>query len=277
MKGDEILVFDPVVQVEGSEFVLLWNTSTGEIETYLASVLRTNVDKSNPTTATAAESAYSAWLSSSQAILQEQRTYLTARLEQERHEQIEREAGEQLAQMTPEERPSVRTLALRKMPDSQINAGLEKGSLKQKPIKASSYKLGMVYGGLLVAMFNPFAGAATAAILYKLYKARKAVEDAEREIRQTTDRQTFKEKFRRRQKYASYEDYLASDKWLIKRSLVVKRACGRCESPGCTRALDEVHHRLYPRVWGNEPIEWLDGLCEEHHREAHDKHEKIRR
>ena len=144
--------------------------------------------------------------------------------------------------------------------------------MKRKPISASAYQLTMIYGGLIVAALNPIAGAATAAVFYQLYKARKAVEDAEREIRRANENRDFKEKFYRRQKYSSYESYLASDEWRVKRALVVRRANGRCESPACNQAVEEVHHKHYPNVWGNEPIEWLIGLCEKHHREAHGEH-----
>lgn len=135
----------------------------------------------------------------------------------------------------------------------------------------------MVYGGLLVASFHPIAGATTAITFYQLYKARKAVEDAEREIKRAADKQKFKTKFYKRQNFASYYDYLVSSEWRIKRAHVVQRAGGRCESPDCKFALDEVHHKRYPHVWGNEPIDWLIGLCEGHHREAHNKQDSYTR
>ena len=146
--------------------------------------------------------------------------------------------------------------------------------MKRKGISASTYQMGMVYGGLLVAMFNPFAGAATAAAIYPLYKARKKLEDADRQAQREEDRAEFKAKFYRRQRFDSYEAYLASPEWKSKRDAVVRRAKGRCEAPECTSGLDEVHHVRYPRVWGNEPIDWLIGLCEFHHRAAHhpDRH-----
>ena len=127
----------------------------------------------------------------------------------------------------------------------------------------------MVYGGLAAAMFNPVVAAITAASFYKLYKSRKAAEDLERALCRDEERKQFREEFRRRQKHASYEDYLRSNTWQAKRIQVIRRSSGRCESVGCTHSLDEVHHVKYPRVWGHEPIEWLIGLCEEHHREAH--------
>lgn len=127
----------------------------------------------------------------------------------------------------------------------------------------------MVYGGLLVGIFNPLAGAAAAAVLYQMYKAQKAVEDAEREIRRTDEKAEFKAKFYRRQAYGSYEEYLMSDEWSRIRATVVIRANGCCEYTGCKNALEEVHHKYYPRVWGTESTDSLIGLCEKHHRQAH--------
>lgn len=144
--------------------------------------------------------------------------------------------------------------------------------MKRKPVSASSLQLGMVYGGFIATAINPIAGVVTVGFLYKLYKARKAVEDAEHEVQRRAAKEEYKARFYRRQKFASYGDYLASPQWQTKRALVMRRACGRCEMTGCTNALEEVHHKRYPHVWGNEPIDWLVGLCEPHHREAHGNH-----
>ena len=129
--------------------------------------------------------------------------------------------------------------------------------------------MGMIYGGLLVGIFNPLAGAATAAVLYQMYKAQKAVEDAEREIRRIEEKAEFKAKFYKRQNYGSYEEYLVSNEWKRIRAHVVIRAKGCCEFTGCKNALEEVHHKYYPRIWGREAIDSLIGLCEDHHRQAH--------
>src|SRR5687768_8537797 len=91
-EGGDILVYDPDIQVEGSEFVLLWNRRTGDIEVYLATLLRTNIRRAELSRAAGAESAYSAWRSSSEVALQEERAYLTARLAKDRQERLEKEA-----------------------------------------------------------------------------------------------------------------------------------------------------------------------------------------
>ena len=140
-----------------------------------------------------------------------------------------------------------------------------------KPISSSNWKLGCIYGGAIVAAINPVAGAITATVLYRLYKSRKAVEDAELELKATQDRANFRRRFYERQAFASYDEYLGSAIWREKRTLVLQRSTRRCEHPGCNRPVEEVHHKRYPEVWGNEPIDWLVALCVSHHREAHGK------
>ena len=141
--------------------------------------------------------------------------------------------------------------------------------MKRKTPKSSWYKLGMVYGGIGLSLVNPFLGVAVAAVMYKLEKSQKAIEDAERELRVIEERKIFKSRFYARQKYRTYQDYLLSTVWRQKRALVIIRARGRCEAENCENALEEVHHKRYPRVWGTEEIDSLIGLCEEHHREEH--------
>lgn len=68
-----------------------------------------------------------------------------------------------------------------------------------------------------------------------------------------------------------YDEYLQSDTWSYKRYRVIRRANGICEEEGCTATIVEVHHKLYPKRLGDEPIEWLEGLCEQHHRQRHNK------
>lgn len=143
-----------------------------------------------------------------------------------------------------------------------------------KPIHSSWYKLGCIYGGIGIALVNPIAGVATAAAFHQLYKSRRAAEDAERDNKRADDHRKFKKNFYARQNFSSYEEYLGSSLWREKRALVAKRAMGYCEHDLCNRAAEEVHHKRYPRIWGNEPIEWLVALCEEHHRAAHG-HEEI--
>jgi hypothetical protein len=141
--------------------------------------------------------------------------------------------------------------------------------MKRKTPKSSWYKLGMVYGGIGFSFVNPILGVAVAAVLYKLEKSQKALEDAERELRFDEERKIFKAKFFARQRYRTYQEYLISPVWREKRGLVIVRASGRCETEKCANSLEEVHHKYYPRVWGTEEIDSLIGLCEEHHREAH--------
>lgn len=150
--------------------------------------------------------------------------------------------------------------------------------MKVKNISASTLQLIMIYGGIAALAIHPIFGVIFAGVFYKLYSDKKEIEDAARKVRRDSERKEFKEKFYKRQNFKSYQEYLLSPIWRDKRDMVVQRANGQCEKPGCTSPLEEVHHRRYPKVWGNEPIEWLVGLCAEHHREEHgigNKHTRL--
>lgn len=134
---------------------------------------------------------------------------------------------------------------------------------------SSNWLMGAIYGGLAIAAINPIAGAIAAFVCYKAHKKCEAEETVEREDESKQQRHEFRQKFYERQNYASYEAYLSSEAWRIKRGLVIERANGQCESPECPRAVAEVHHIWYPRVWGDEPMSALIGLCEEHHKAEH--------
>lgn len=141
--------------------------------------------------------------------------------------------------------------------------------MKIRNVSSSTLQLIMVYGGIAAIAIHPVVAVIFVGIFYKLYSDKKETEGAERKARRESEQKEFKEKFYKRQKFNSYQEYLLSPAWREKRTMVVQRANGKCEKPGCTSPLEEVHHRRYPKVWGNEPIEWLVGLCAEHHREEH--------
>lgn len=134
---------------------------------------------------------------------------------------------------------------------------------------SSNWMMATVYGGFAVAAFNPIAGAVAAFACYQVYKKLKVQEDAEQAICRQQSQREFKEKFYARQHYASYDEYLMSDVWQEKRASILRRAIGRCEKPECYRPLSEVHHIWYPKVWGEEPLIALIGLCREHHEAEH--------
>lgn len=140
--------------------------------------------------------------------------------------------------------------------------------------KASWYKLATIYGGLGLAVIDPIAGIVAGVAFYNLYKNSKAKEDTQKVANELKRREQFRANFRARQNYDSYQDYLQSHEWRKKRSLVVSRSNGMCEEPACNRALEEVHHKWYPRIWGRESIESLVALCKEHHRKAHRKEQR---
>ena len=137
---------------------------------------------------------------------------------------------------------------------------------EMKRINSSLY----VYGGLVLFAVHPLAGAAAALPLYKLFISRRAEESREREKKIQQQREEFRVKFYARQNYSTYDAYLQSKAWLRKRSLVIERARGICESPSCTQNAAEVHHRWYPKTWGQESIDSLIALCHEHHMAEHE-------
>jgi hypothetical protein len=147
----------------------------------------------------------------------------------------------------------------------EVNSGRNMG----KKNTSSNWMLATVYGGLAIATINPIAGALTAFACYQVHKKLKADEGVEREKHRQKSQDEFREKFHARQHYASYEDYLMSATWQEKREAIIRRSLGKCEKQDCNRALTEVHHIWYPRIWGNEPQSALIGLCREHHEAEH--------
>jgi transcription initiation factor TFIIIB Brf1 subunit/transcription initiation factor TFIIB len=77
-----------------------------------------------------------------------------------------------------------------------------------------------------------------------------------------------KQRVRRRTYYR--DDYLKSDDWKRKRSLVLKRDGQRCVF--CGAPASQVHHKRYaPQNIGREPIEWLVSVCDACHNRQHNK------
>ena len=78
-----------------------------------------------------------------------------------------------------------------------------------------------------------------------------------------------KERFSRNAFFADYDQYLKSEAWAKRRSLVLKRARGVCE--GCAEQNPtEVHHRSYEHV-GNEFLFELVALCHSCHDRLHEE------
>lgn len=69
----------------------------------------------------------------------------------------------------------------------------------------------------------------------------------------------------RREEYAVYLD---SDMWRQKKAAALKRAGYKCQKCGRAHKL-HVHHKQYPKVFGDEPISFLEVLCIEHHADVH--------
>lgn len=134
---------------------------------------------------------------------------------------------------------------------------------------SSNWTLAAIYGGIAVASFNPIAGVVVAAACFRVKKTLEEQENIERKVRSEAKQDLFRKKFYKRQNFSSYADYLASATWKRKRDAIFERANGICEKPDCPRALMEVHHIWYPRVWGEERLTALIGLCREHHDAEH--------
>ena len=64
-----------------------------------------------------------------------------------------------------------------------------------------------------------------------------------------------------------YQKYIQSPAWKSLRLLAIKKApyCALCSK---TKKL-HVHHRKYPKVFGEEPLEWLTVLCSDCHARFH--------
>jgi|GEM_PF-2436038 len=87
-------------------------------------------------------------------------------------------------------------------------------------------------------------------------------------IKLVAERWLFKRQ-RERQKTYYHDDYLKSDAWEQKRSLVLKRDGRRCVY--CGAPASQVHHKRYARNIGREPIDWLISVCPACHGKQHNK------
>ena len=63
----------------------------------------------------------------------------------------------------------------------------------------------------------------------------------------------------------TYEKYLNSPAWQVKRDAVMDRDGGQCV---CGAHATEVHHKNYDNI-GKEPLEELVALCEDCHKRVH--------
>jgi len=64
-------------------------------------------------------------------------------------------------------------------------------------------------------------------------------------------------------------DYLKSEAWKRKRSMVLRRDKWRCVL--CGARATQVHHKRYARNIGKEPIEWLVSVCDACHKNEHNQ------
>jgi 5-methylcytosine-specific restriction endonuclease McrA len=71
---------------------------------------------------------------------------------------------------------------------------------------------------------------------------------------------------------SKYREYLFSPEWKKIRESVLKRDDNRCRLCNSTSRL-EVHHRVYPDVYGQEKLIDLITICKYCHKLFHDKRE----
>jgi len=72
---------------------------------------------------------------------------------------------------------------------------------------------------------------------------------------------------RRAEKKQLYAEYLKSSTWHRFRLKVLERELGRCQA--CAAQATVVHHIRYPKILGEERLEWLYALCARCHDEIH--------
>ena len=144
-----------------------------------------------------------------------------------------------------------------------------------KKISSSWIKVAGVFAVPLTFTFNPLAGVALAAALYKANEITEKRESEERKVLREIDRAEFKRKFYARQRWATYEDYLESDTWRTKSQKVMNSAAGQCQLKDCTSRATEVHHKYYPSVWGMEKEGTLIALCHPCHMAVHSGEKRV--
>lgn len=82
-------------------------------------------------------------------------------------------------------------------------------------------------------------------------------------VKEQTDENNF-----RYSKRGKYLEYLASEKWKIKRQFIFERDNFKCQNCKEKNA-DEVHHLTYDRLF-NEDLDDLISMCTDCHRQLHD-------
>lgn len=80
----------------------------------------------------------------------------------------------------------------------------------------------------------------------------------------------------RNRKWASYEEYLASEEWAKIRGMALDRAKHRCQVCNSDIKL-HVHHRVYDAAWGNESTNDLIALCQSCHMLFHRNEARIKK
>lgn len=67
--------------------------------------------------------------------------------------------------------------------------------------------------------------------------------------------------------YDSYQEYLQSDIWKAIKKIILQRDSYTCQV--CSSRATQVHHRLYPEIWGFEVPDILISVCNRCHHDFH--------
>ncbi len=68
-------------------------------------------------------------------------------------------------------------------------------------------------------------------------------------------------------KYDSYQEYLQSDIWKAIKKIILQRDNYTCQVCNCRAT--QVHHKLYPEIWGHEVPDILISVCNSCHHDFH--------
>lgn len=64
--------------------------------------------------------------------------------------------------------------------------------------------------------------------------------------------------------YTTYQEYLKSPTWIKLKNAALERDKKRCRICNSSKK-PQVHHRCYPKIWGDETVDDLTTLCHRCH------------
>ena len=249
-----LIVFDPQLQVGDAGRVQLYSLNTLQVRNFERREVRTMLTAASEDQRSKALLQYATWKESS----------LNAYMSRARAEASKLPIAPGPTASGPGYAVPAHEVSLHL--DSASQAGIPRWRINRPPPRKSrgtpsgNVTLGSQAALVLLGAVNPFLGigAFIGGLLWaKSLKKGEAARDKETVQRWRAERMEI------------YEEYLQSHTWQHKREAVIRRAHGVCEHPSCSAYVREVHHERYPNRLGDEPIDWLVGLCERHHDERH--------